>query len=403
MMGLIFRAITPYFVTFRSETLDQLFTALCLFAGIMVGFFSYWIGKTSLLKTIFEISNFSKRLSQGDFTSNLIINSNDEIGKFANYYNELIQQMKISLQGIQKLSFEINSTMLEQKKSTIQLSQNTSSLALDYDVLNEETLQNAKDLDYSVSHFKILQFSMENLMNEIQLLSNSITDLKEISDLSIQEILSYEMKFEKLDKNLKFLKTQMEGISLSSEKIAKTIGKVHTISDKINLLSLNAAIESARAGEHGAGFAVVSEEISKLASQTRVSLKEIQSLFNSNLEEVKKGTDAFETSFESIAEIITDSKKIVANFQSLGSEMKRQIVKQVTVSTEANESIEISNTIATNLAHFQISFEKIKTIIQEMNLLGAKNAQAAEEISLSSKDISEYTSDLEKNVKFYKF
>jgi len=128
MMGLIFRAITPYFVTFRSETLDQLFTALCLFAGIMVGFFSYWIGKTSLLKTIFEISNFSKRLSQGDFTSNLIINSNDEIGKFANYYNELIQQMKISLQGIQKLSFEINSTMLEQKKSTIQLSQNTSSL-----------------------------------------------------------------------------------------------------------------------------------------------------------------------------------------------------------------------------------------------------------------------------------
>jgi methyl-accepting chemotaxis protein len=140
--------------------------------------------------------------------------------------------------------------------------------------------------------------------------------LKDISNVSIQEMTLYEKKFDVIFKSLLDLKNNMDGISASSERIAQTINNVQTISDKINLLSLNAAIESARAGDQGAGFAVVSEEISKLASQTRQSMKEIQNLFRLNLEEVKKGNIAFSENFDSIGNMIKDSKQIISNFKS---------------------------------------------------------------------------------------
>jgi methyl-accepting chemotaxis protein len=403
LMGIIFRLVTPFFVQFLSETLSYLFTALCLSAGLMVGLFSYFIGKQSLLKTILEIGKFSTKLANGDFTTNLRIESEDEVGRFAEHYNDLIHQMKKSLVGIQNLSLEINKTMYEQNIAANDLAKNTSELAESYEMLQQETLKNAKDLDFSVSHFKILQYSMESLMKKIKSLSGAIFNLKDISNVSIQEMTLYEKKFDVIFKSLLDLKNNMDGISASSERIAQTINNVQTISDKINLLSLNAAIESARAGDQGAGFAVVSEEISKLASQTRQSMKEIQNLFRLNLEEVKKGNIAFSENFDSIGNMIKDSKQIISNFKSFEIEMNQQIENQMKVSNEADESIEVSNTIETNLLNFQHSFEKMKTVIQDMNRIGMFNAASTEELSASFNFINGFTNELEQNVKYYKF
>jgi methyl-accepting chemotaxis protein len=213
----------------------------------------------------------------------------------------------------------------------------------------------------------------------------------------------YQKKFDIIYNSLSYLKKNMDSISSSSERIAQTINNVQTISDKINLLSLNAAIESARAGEQGAGFAVVSEEISKLASQTRQSLKEIHNLFKVNLEEVKKGNIAFSENFENIGHMISDSKQIISNFKSFEIEMNQQIENQMKVSNEADESIEVSNTIETNLLNFQHSFEKMKTVIQDMNRIGMFNAASTEELSASFNFINGFTNELEQNVKYYKF
>ena len=311
--------------------------------------------------------------------------------------------MKKSLAGIQNLSIEINKTMYEQNIAANDLVKNTSELAENYEILQQETLKNAKDLDYSVSHFKILQYSMESLMKKIKSLSSAIFNLKDISNVSIQEMTQYEKKFDIIYNSLSYLKKNMDSISASSERIAQTINNVQTISDKINLLSLNAAIESARAGEQGAGFAVVSEEISKLASQTRQSLKEIHNLFKVNLEEVKKGNIAFSENFENIGHMISDSKQIISNFKSFEIEMNQQIENQMKVSNEADESIEVSNTIETNLLNFQHSFEKMKTVIQDMNRIGMFNAASTEELSASFNFINGFTNELEQNVKYYKF
>ena len=83
------------------------------------------------------------------------------------------------------------------------------------------------------------------------------------------------------------------------------VGIINDISDKINLLSLNAAIEAARAGDAGRGFAVVADEISKLADQTAHSIKEISDLIQENETEISRGTENVRASVEMISQIIS--------------------------------------------------------------------------------------------------
>lgn len=402
-MGVIFRLITPFFVSFNSNTLEHIFSLLCITAGLFVGLFSYLIGKNSLLKTILEISNYSKEVAHGNFTQKLNIESKDEIGDFVNNYNELMDKLKESIRSTKTLSYEINRTMTEQRSATNELSQNTQELSEKYEVLNSESVSNSSNLEYSVSQFNILCFSIESLMDQIKNLSAAISQLKDISDQAIISTKQFENKFEILEKNLVFLKTKMDRIHSSSEEITKTIATVQSISDKINLLSLNAAIESARAGEHGKGFAVVSEEISKLATQTVSSIKNIRSLVKINNEEVNSGISAFHENFEKINELISDSKQIALDFESLGEEMNRQIDNQTNVSREANESVEISNVIQTYLNKYQTSVVKIQEVISEMSQLGIANAASAEELSAASDEIVGFTVQLTENMKFYRF
>jgi len=402
-MGVIFRIITPYFVTFNSILLKYAFTALCILAGLCVGLFSYFIGKYSLLRTILEIGNFSKEVANGNFKEKLNIHSEDEIGEFVLKYNDLMEKLKESILGVKQLSEEINRTMHEQKVATVDLSSNTQSLSEKYEALNQESSDNGKNLTYSISQFNILCHSMGSLMEQIKELSSAIFDIKDISDKAIDRTKQFEQKFVFLEDNLTFLKSRMDTIKRSSEEISRSVEIVQSISEKINLLSLNAAIESARAGENGRGFAVVSDEISKLATQTGSSLKSILTQVRKNQQEVSSGIEAFQNNFLKINELIQDSKQIANDFESLGLEMNNQIKNHSMVTNEANESIEISNLIQTNLQEYQMSVERAKKLIIDMNELGVENAASAEELSAASEEIVAFTQRLEDNLKFYVF
>lgn len=403
LMGVIFRLVTPIFVTFNSDLLKHAFTALCLFAGIGVGFFSYLIGKKSLMNTILEIGNFSNQVANGNFREVLKIKSEDEIGQFVLHYNALMDKLKESILSIKLLAEEINRTMQEQKIASNDLSTNTQSLSDRYEALSTESLSNASNLTYSISQFNVLCHSIESLMFQIKELSSAIYDIKNISDKAIDRTKQFERKFVALEDSLTSLKQRMDIINISSAEISKTVELVQSISEKINLLSLNAAIESARAGENGRGFAVVSDEISKLATKTGSSLKNIQTLVRKNHIEVKSGIEAFHLNFERINELVKDSKQIALDFESLGVEMNNQIQNQSKVTSEANESIEISNVIQTYLEKYQASVERTKAILLDMNELGVENAASAEELSAASEEIVAFTQRLEDNLNFYVF
>lgn len=124
------------------------------------------------------------------------------------------------------------------------------------------------------------------------------------------------------------LRTMEEGIrkvNASSNEMSGIIGIINDISDKINLLSLNAAIEAARAGDAGRGFAVVADEISKLADRTASSIKSIEGLIRNNEAEISRGLSGSSLAVGVIKEIIDEIGKLGATIAGLDEFKQRQI------------------------------------------------------------------------------
>jgi len=136
---------------------------------------------------------------------------------------------------------------------------------------------------------------------------------------------------------LALLAANMEKINQSSRQMTEILGLINDISDRINLLSLNAAIESARAGEHGRGFAVVADEISKLADQTAKSIKEIDALIRRNGVEIKDSMDNAAKTVETIASMVAGVGTVRDMMDKSYRRIEAQIQNNYMVTEESKE------------------------------------------------------------------
>jgi methyl-accepting chemotaxis protein len=118
--------------------------------------------------------------------------------------------------------------------------------------------------------------------------------------------------------------SKMNHISENSQKIEEMVHIINDISDQINLLSLNASIEAARAGEHGRGFAIVAQEISKLADATAASTKEIEGTINQTRNDVTKGVSLVNTTNEEIMLVMKSIKDTAKLMKEIATAVDNQ-------------------------------------------------------------------------------
>jgi methyl-accepting chemotaxis protein len=179
---------------------------------------------------------------------------------------------------------------------------------------------------------------------------------------------------DKINQNVQALSGVVGNLGEQSKKIGSIVDTISAISEQTNLLALNAAIEAARAGEHGRGFAVVADEVRKLAEQSSGAASEISSLIDS----IQKETESAVTAMEAGVEQVNEGTKAVdgagASFTNI-SDMVAGVA-------------ESSKTMASIVSDLTASTESIKEAITKINDMSRKVSNEAQTVSAATEEQS---------------
>lgn len=351
-----------------------------------------------LMRPLVKVSTIIEDVANGNIEADFSVvkESNDEIGLIIEKMKELTQSLgsivgkiRNSSDTMSSNSYELNDTSSqtlaannEISKAVEDVAEGSTGMAASISKINENLLEmsnETKDINASVDEIK-----------------NQTVAVQDSSKIMNDKIKSMQDSSHKMDEGISAISKRIETVNTTVDKVSNIVSVIEEISSETNLLSLNASIEAARAGDAGKGFAVVAQEIRVLSDNTNTELENIKQIISSLVEECRYCVQASGTIVEDNAKQKEEIKAVLDEFGSLDEQIQKtaekadEIEELVTAMIELNDDItKSSNSLTDVSAANAAATEEMNANIEELNAMMNGVSEMAEHMNNESDGLKE--------------
>lgn len=305
--------------------------------AVLFALFAIWLSKNWIVKPIRSLEKAMSEVASGDgdLSQRIVVESNDEIGQLAKAFNQFVSKIHSTVTEVIISSNAVRAEM-----------ENIKTLTQGVAEFSTDQQQESEVVAAAVHEMQVTSSTVNESANEAAQASLGATTEAEVTETILQQTVT---SLQSLADEITQAGTVIHTLDSDVSNIASILDVIKGIAEQTNLLALNAAIEAARAGEQGRGFAVVADEVRALASKTQDSTGEIQKMIERLQSGAKEAVSAMELSTQSGEETIGLANQASKSLQQITNAIVVMNDMNTHIATAANEQNHVSGDVNANV------------------------------------------------------
>ncbi|MEK5037600.1 methyl-accepting chemotaxis protein [Sporosarcina sp. FSL K6-3457] len=378
-------------------------TALILGIAIVVGAIAVYFITKSIISPIIRLKEQAITISKGDLTQDIKIQSNDEIGHLGQAFNSMQESLRTLIQSVEKNAELVASSAAQLSASAEQTSDATEQVSTSIQEVAHSAEMQTDAVDGASRSLSDISVGIEQIADnsvKVSELSYRATEEAEIGGQAVSDTVN---QMTSIHKSVIESNAITKSLHERSKEVSSILNVITAIAEQTNLLALNAAIEAARAGEHGKGFAVVADEVRKLAEQSQSSATEIYEIVEGIQVDTANSVEIMEQITTSVQGGVDVSNEAIEKFNHILQSLKEITPQMEAVSATAEQVSAAVQEVTATANAITSSAQGNAAASQQVAASSEEQLASMEEISSSAESLSFMAEDLKGLISKFKY